>query len=89
MRDRCGGALERAARFALDDLETGARSAALSGAPQSLTDGSDALKDFQLAWLEPYLALTGDPQARDWVLPRRPLSFSKLGGNQTLLWSPR
>ncbi|MBS0123409.1 alginate lyase family protein [Thetidibacter halocola] len=89
VRDRCGGALERVARFALGDLETGAASAALSGETQSFFDGSDdKLQDFQLAWLEPYIALTADPLAESLAAPRRPLSFSKLGGNQTLLWAP-
>lgn len=87
IKARCAGALQRAAQFALTDLATGARTAALTGAPQSVATDPDGLKDYQLAWLEPYLMLFRDPMAETLAAPRRPLSFSKLGGNQTLLWS--
>jgi len=49
------------------------------------------LEDFQLAWIEAYLALNPPPEMRRlataWAAPRRPLSYSKLGGNQTLMWA--
>ena len=85
----CGGALDRAVGFALSDLDDGAQSAALSGAVQSFFDGSDTLEDFHLAWIEAYLRL-GEAghraEAEALILPRRPLTYSKLGGNQTLIW---
>lgn len=84
--DRCGAALTRAVDFALDDLSTGARTQAITGEVQTLVDGSDPLEDFQLAFLEPWLWMTADSRAEALAAPRRPLSYSKLGGNQTLIW---
>lgn len=85
----CAGALDRVVGFALSDLADGAQSAALSGAAQSFFDGSDTLEDFHLAWIEAYLRLSGTAHAAEaeaLILPRRPLTYSKLGGNQTLIW---
>lgn len=85
----CGGALDRAVGFALADLDDGAASAALSGAAQSFFDGSDKIEDFHLAWIEAYLRLGQAAHvtaAEAVITPRRPLTYSKLGGNQTLIW---
>ena len=85
----CAGALDRAVGFALSDLDDGAQSAALSGAAQSFFDGSDTLEDFHLAWIEAYLRLSvaaHAPEAEALITARRPLTYSKLGGNQTLIW---
>ena len=85
----CAGALDRAVGFALSDLDDGAQSRALSGAEQSFFDGSDRLEDFHLAWIEAYLRLAGAAHAtaaEALITPRRPLTYSKLGGNQTLIW---
>jgi poly(beta-D-mannuronate) lyase len=85
----CDGALDRAVGFALADLDDGAASAALSGAAQSFFDGSDKIEDFHLAWIEAYLRLPGAAHAgaaKALITPRRPLTYSKLGGNQTLIW---
>ncbi len=83
---QCDGALQRAVHFALSDLDSGAKTQAITGHVQSFFDGSAELGKHHLAWLEPYLAYTPDPVAEDYAAPRRPLSFSKLGGNQTLIW---
>jgi poly(beta-D-mannuronate) lyase len=85
----CDGALDRAVGFALSDLDDGAASAVLSGAVQSFFDGSDRLEDFHLAWIEAYLRLPGTAHgaaAEAIAAPRRPLTYSKLGGNQSLIW---
>ena len=85
----CDAALDRAVGFALSDLDDGAQSAALSGAAQSFFDGSDTLEDFHLAWIEAYLRLSAASHAaaaEALIQPRRPLTYSKLGGNQTLIW---
>lgn len=87
MLDQCGGALERAVHFALSDLETGQKSEDITGHVQSFFDGSAQLGDHHLAWLEAYLKLVPDPLAEEIAAPRRSLSFSKLGGNQTLIWA--
>ena len=85
----CDAALDRAVGFALSDLADGAQSAALSGEVQSFFDGSDTLEDFHLAWIEAYLRLgqaAHAAAAEALITPRRPLTYSKLGGNQTLIW---
>ncbi|WGW04284.1 alginate lyase family protein [Tropicibacter oceani] len=88
LMDRCDGALDRAVAFALSDLDSGDRTRQITGQTQSFFDGTARLEDFQLAWLEAYLVLNSDPAIENLASKRRPLSFSKLGGNQTLLWKP-
>jgi poly(beta-D-mannuronate) lyase len=85
----CDGALGRAVLFAVDDLDDGAATQAITGEVQSFFDGSTELRGFHLAWIEAYLRLPDMPGqdrlatlAEEW----RPLTYSKLGGNQTLLW---
>ena len=85
----CDGALGRIVAFAVNDLDSGAATQAITGEVQSYFDGSDTLEGFNLAWIDPYLQLDDMPN-RD-ALDRlaegyRPLNYSKLGGNQTLIW---
>jgi len=86
----CDNALDRAAAFAVKDLtNSGSASEAISGKPQSFFDGTDEIEGFNVAWIEPYLKLA--PKAYKGKLKAladefRPMSYSKLGGNQTLLW---
>lgn len=89
LHDICDDALGRAVLFAVDDLATGAATQAITGEVQSFFDGTTELRGFHLAWIEAYLRLPDMPRrddldrlADDW----RPLNYSKLGGNQTLLW---
>jgi poly(beta-D-mannuronate) lyase len=84
--DRCDGALGRAVRFAIADLDDGAATRALTGEVQSFFDGTDTLEPFHLAWIEAWLHLVPDARIEALAAPMRPLSYSKLGGNQTLLW---
>lgn len=86
IQDRCNGALQKAARFAINDSADGRQTQAITGFQQSYFDGTDVLEDFQFAWVEAYLELTNDAQVEAFAEARRPLSYSKLGGNQTLLW---
>lgn len=86
----CDGSLDRIVSFALDDLESGARTASITGKVQSYFDGSEELKPFSMAWIEAYLAFGQIPQRERLEASAemyRPLSSSKLGGNQTLIWS--
>lgn len=82
----CDGALIRIVDFVVADLQEGQITQAITGAEQSLFDGTDHLRPYQLAWIEAYLSIephhTLEAIARDY----RPLSYSKLGGNQTELW---
>jgi poly(beta-D-mannuronate) lyase len=85
----CNNALRRIVDFAMADLADGSHTQAITGEVQSFFDGSDTLEGFHLAWVEAYLAL--DPAAAGDAfagLAERygPLNYSKLGGNQKLLW---
>ncbi len=85
----CNGALGRIVNFALDDLETGAATAEITGKDQSFFTGSDTLEGFHLAWVVPYAMLEASmSNDRITALADRygPLNYSKLGGNQKLLW---
>ncbi len=85
----CDGALARVVNFALSDLQTGEMTKAITGETQSFFDGSDTLEGFHMAWLEAYLQL--DPGSESGLAGKvaaefRPLSYSKLGGDQALIW---
>lgn len=84
--DRCDGALTRAVRFTLTDLDNGAATEAITGEVQSFFDGSDTIEAFHLAWIEAWLLLSPDPALEARIAPLRPLNYSKLGGNQTAMW---
>jgi poly(beta-D-mannuronate) lyase len=90
LKDACDGALRRAARFALDDLSTGAATQAITGEVQTFFDGTDKVEEWHLAWLEAHVALFPEDDRADVaaILQRdRPLNYSKLGGNQTAMWA--
>lgn len=87
LSDRCNGALKRVVDFAVEDLNDGRNSTRITGKTQSFFDGSDQLKGFNLAWLEAYLTIHYDPKLISLAERYRPLSYSKLGGNQTLMWA--
>ena len=84
----CNYALQRIVDFAIEDLNNaGAASEAITGKPQSFFDGTRELKNWQLAWLEAYGTVHYDPKLQAMTDSLRPLSYSKLGGDQTLIWS--
>lgn len=83
----CGGALDRIVAYTLDDLAAGGvRSQSRSGEPQSLDQGIAGMKDFQLAWAEAWLRLRRNDALDAMLKERRPLKYSKLGGDQTRIW---
>lgn len=89
LQQTCDGALGRIVGFAVADLDSGAATQAITGEVQSYFDGTDTLDGFNLAFIEPYLQLDQMPNRGDLdqLAERyRPLSYSKLGGNQTLIW---
>lgn len=89
LQDTCDGALARVVDFAVADLEDGRMTEQITGESQSFFNGTDELKAFHLAWLEAYLRLdpAGDRRAAEALAEAyRPLSYSKLGGKQALLW---
>lgn len=86
----CDRALERVINFALDDLDSGARTAEITGVTQSFFDGTQELRPFQISWIEAYLTLDEVPNRERLdalAAQHRPLNYSKLGGNQTLIWA--
>jgi poly(beta-D-mannuronate) lyase len=85
----CDDALARVVLFAMQDIDDGRATQAITGEVQSFFDGSDELEEFHFAWIEAYLQLDDMPNSD--VLDRfaeqyRPIGYSKLGGNQTLIW---
>ncbi|MEP5153363.1 alginate lyase family protein [Planktotalea sp.] len=88
MLDRCGQALDRIVTFTMDDLNAGGiASAEHAGAEQTLNGGLDGVKDFQLAWGEAWLSLRDQASLETALSERRPLKYSKLGGDQTRIWA--
>jgi poly(beta-D-mannuronate) lyase len=57
-----------------------------AGEPQTFFTGEDELQGFDLAWAQAYLSRFDDPALASFVATYEPLSNSKLGGNQTLIW---
>lgn len=87
LRAACDSALDRIVSFSLSDAQNGARSRAITGEVQSYFDGSRELTGYHLAWLEAYLSMVPDIAAARQTADRfRPLSSSKLGGDQTAMW---
>lgn len=85
----CDKALARVIGFAVADLDTGAATEAITGKVQTFFDGSDKIEGFHLAWLVPYLLIDkGEDRAALKKLAKtyQPLNYSKLGGDQTLIW---
>ena len=82
----CDGALHRIVGFATGDLVDGSQSKAITGVDQSLFDGTENLTAYQLAWVEQYLLLRRDATLEAIAASLRPLIYTKLGGNQTMLW---
>lgn len=88
----CDGALDRVVGFAMDDLDSGRRTTQITGKIQSYFDGTEALKPFSFAWIEAYLTLDQVSRRRQldsFAARHRPLSYSKLGGNQTRMWADK
>lgn len=83
----CDRALHRVVAFTVTDLLSGEKTQALTGVTQTMTDEGSRIEGYQLAWLEPYLALIPSEPLDAALQPLRPLSYSKLGGNQTALWA--
>lgn len=89
VQDNCDNALSRVVGFATADLETGAASEKITGKTQSFFDGSDQIDGFHVAWAVPYLVFdkSADRGAVEQLTVKyAPLTSSKLGGDQSLIW---
>jgi poly(beta-D-mannuronate) lyase len=76
--------LRTIANFSLNAAQNPDLVTEIAGEKQ-LVPAAETLKT-TLAWLEPYIALTGDAIMPDNVRAVRPLTNSKLGGNMTLAY---
>nr|WP_321483060.1 alginate lyase family protein [uncultured Cohaesibacter sp.] len=76
--------LMMAAKFSLRAIEKPQLVEEKTDKPQTVKSGLLEQKKYQIAWLEPLLALEEDPQLDATIDDLRPLRNSKLGGNMTL-----
>lgn len=83
---RCGDALPRVVAFTLADMTDGARTREITGEDQRYFDGEDSLSGYNLAWLPAWQTLAPDPDLAQLAADFQPLSSSKLGGDQGLIW---
>jgi poly(beta-D-mannuronate) lyase len=88
IKHNCDRALTRIVSYSLSDIESGAATAARTGEAQSFFDGTDTLKGFHLAFVIPFLELEPDftVDTKGLTDGYGTLNYSKLGGNQKLLW---
>ena len=82
----CDGALRRIVDFTVADLEGGRATERITGLPQSLFEDANTLHPYQLAWIEPYLAIADSPDLTSMRERLGTVTYSKLGGDQTALW---
>jgi poly(beta-D-mannuronate) lyase len=88
LANSCDGALPRIVGYSLSDIAAGAATQAQTGEVQSFFDGTDTLKGFHLAFVVPWMVLMPDTDidAQGLADGYGALNYSKLGGNQRLLW---
>lgn len=82
----CKNRLLAIANFALEDLEKGHRTQAISGHIQSYFDGTETLETHELAWIEALHWIYPDAKKLNLSNDLRPFRNSKLGGDQTEIW---
>lgn len=82
----CDGAITRAAEFIPQAFDNPDLVTERAGEEQTLFNGEDEVKSFELAWADAYLSIFDAPEIESFVESFRPLSNSKLGGKQAPLW---
>lgn len=82
----CDRAIHRTVRFVLAGFDDPDLVANMTGHPQSYFDGTEELRNFELAWAEAYLSIFHAPQLTKFIADYGALGNSKLGGKQSLLW---
>jgi poly(beta-D-mannuronate) lyase len=87
-RDQDMVGLRKIVDFSLNGLEDPATIELVAGAPQQTKRGFQNNRGM-LAWLEPYVALTGDTRAGEIAATIGPLQNSKLGGDLTRIYNGR
>ncbi|MBO6895202.1 MAG: alginate lyase family protein [Roseibium sp.] len=76
--------LEQAVHFSLEAIENPEIVEQINGKKQTIKPGLHAQKNFNIAWLEPYLNFNFEPELDKRLGEFRPLKNSKLGGDLTL-----
>lgn len=90
VQGNCNNALSRVIGFAVADLDTGSATQVITGKTQTFFDGSDKITGFNIAWAIPYLIFdkAADRDTIEQLAHKyAPLSSSKLGGDQSLIWT--
>lgn len=82
----CDGALHRTVDFVLAAFDDPKLVKGIAGRQQTYFSGQEKLRGFEMAWATAYLSLFDDPALAAFVDRFGPLSNSKLGGRQSLLW---
>ncbi len=84
--EECDGAIRRVVEFIPAAFEDQSLVTDRAGEEQTLFNGEDEVQSFELAWAEAYLAMFDTPDLEALIQGMRPLSNSKLGGDQSLIW---
>lgn len=82
----CDNALLRVVRFTLKAVEDPKLVEAITDKPQKFDPATEMKRAFQFAWLAPLQTLVQEPEFTRFAAKFDPLSNSKLGGQQSLLW---
>jgi poly(beta-D-mannuronate) lyase len=87
--DICDGKIEKVVDFTLRALENPGIVEDKVGVAQTFSKSGEKVEPYQMAWAEPYLARSSDPELEKFVARMRPLSNSKLGGNLSAIYGPK
>jgi poly(beta-D-mannuronate) lyase len=85
--EACNGAIPRAVTFTMAALVDPTSVEKITGKKQSVGGPDHPARDFELAWVPAYLRFNPDAELAKVVQDIEVLGNSKLGGNQSLLWS--
>ena len=82
----CDRAIHRSVNFVLAAFDDPKLVESMTGHPQSYFDGTEKLRNFELAWAPAYLSVFYAPRLSAFVEEFGALGNSKIGGRQSLLW---
>lgn len=83
----CDHAIERAADFVAMAFADPMLTTRWAGVRQSYFTGKEQLQGFELAWITALSRHAPQPALSDLAAPFQPLTHTKLGGNQALVWT--
>ena len=82
----CDRAIPRIAGFVPKAMDDPSLVEERAGEAQTIFEPDSGIEAYQLAWAEAYLSIFDAPEIAEFVKDYRPLSNSKLGGDQSALW---